>query len=450
MLLRLQHYFLWARSWPGVMAFVIVTGLCAIWFVLTADFCAQRAASSLEKSGWVEAERWLAFGKWCPGPRGRLYLVDARLAWKRGQQERFDALLRLAKLAGAAASSLEQEQLVGLAAAGRLEPLKRRFADMLATGNDLPELCEGYVLGCLSNYLLDDAKQVLDLWQADFPQDARPHLLRGRLYEHGSEYERAINEFREAWRLAPQYAPAAYSLGRILMAQNRYSEAAVWYQFAANQMDVPHPALVRKARCLRELGAYDQAAVELGRARVSTGNQQSLEDAYRILGESAQSALADYDAEVGQVKLAQDDFTGARDAFAHSLAINPRDWRTRYAFSVALKRSGQVTQAEIEAKKVESAKQQLDACDRLMDVLQKNPRDVDARFQVGAAILDQVSENQGLIWLNSVLAIDPHHEPTHQKLANYYRLNADRNPAFSQQAMLHEHKSPLSPSRPAP
>jgi Flp pilus assembly protein TadD len=352
--------------------------------------------------------------------------------------------LRLATERGYDPAAIEREAWYADAQAGALALLESHLAELLITGDDAPEICEAFVHGCLLTYRLDDALRILKLWQADYPADPQPHYLRGRILEHRVDLEQAAVEYREALRLAPRHAPAAFNLGRVLLTQQHPAEALIQYQHCARDLYDPQPGLIGMARCLRLLGRFDEARQRLQQALESP--RARLDVAYRLVGEPLEKAQAEAIAELGEVELAEEHYAEAEQHLRAGLAVNPHNWRVRYSLATTLRQQGKRDAAGEELRQVEETKQALAECDLLMDRLRRNPADVEARLHVGKVFLKYVSENQGLIWLQSVLTYNATHRETHRILAEYY---AHREPESPEYKRLAEHHRRLAKSEPA-
>src|SRR5262249_12866299 len=112
----------------------------------------------------------------------------------------------------------------------------------------------------------------------------------------------------------------------------------------------------------------------------------------------------------------------------------------RYALSTALRRCGRSEEAEQEFHRVEETKAALAQADRQFDIVRSDPQSVSARFEIGRIFLEHLSENQGLVWLNSVLTLDPDHLPAHRLLADYFEKNSRRDAAFERRAREHRRR----------
>jgi tetratricopeptide (TPR) repeat protein len=108
-----------------------------------------------------------------------------------------------------------------------------------------------------------DYQSPLRLWQADVRTDPRdPHawLLLATEQENAGEFASAESSYREALRLAPGFADAHNSYGRMLYRQGRFGEALVEARSAAaTGQAVFGSAYVLLARTSIRLGRWDEA-----------------------------------------------------------------------------------------------------------------------------------------------------------------------------------------------
>jgi tetratricopeptide (TPR) repeat protein len=422
--------------WIGsIVALVVAIGL-AWWF--GAAVCVGRAGAALLAQEWPAVEAWTAHARML-GPRNpQVVLWSARVSRKLGRYADMDRHLEEARLLGVPGRRIELERWLAESESGHIQNLRRELGDLLLKGEDLPAICEAFARGCVSAYRLDDAESVLSTWQADFPNDPQPHFLRGRLLEHRSNLEGAASEFLAALDKAPRHGPAAFNLARIRIGQQKIEEALALYRLAGPSLPDPQPALVWEARCLRELGKLDEARKVIERALARPAGR--LEEAWRLSGERSETALAQAAAERGQIELDSDKPEEAEHWFARAVEANPYDWRVRHSHAAALRQLGRTQEAAAETARVEATQAALGACDRLIDQLKKQPDDVAARFEVGKMLLEHVSPNQGLVWLNSVLSYERDHVATRELLARYYEEHRAENVEYAQLAELHRRR----------
>ncbi|HXP61474.1 MAG TPA: tetratricopeptide repeat protein, partial [Dongiaceae bacterium] len=90
---------------------------------------------------------------------------------------------------------------------------------------------EGLYYGCVTGEL-EKAAQTVDLWQQTYPRDYFTYLARGATYAALGNYEKALEDHREALRLDPNNASNYLALGNDYMALNRLDEAEAVYKQA--------------------------------------------------------------------------------------------------------------------------------------------------------------------------------------------------------------------------
>ncbi len=420
----------------GIVVVCIVTA--GVW--AGREWSLQRCARAIATRDYPTAISWLQRSTWLGPTTTRSRFLQARLDRKLGRFDQFAHSLEQAKAAGVDSQHLALEQLLAVAQTGNLGVLESRLGKLLVEQNDqAAEICEAFVLGCMQNYRFPEAEKILDVWQADYPEDPEPHYLRGRILEHATEYDSAEQEYREAFRIQPRHAAAAFNLGRLLTTRQKPEEAKVLYALCAGLLKHPHPAWVGLGRSERSLGHADAARHWLTKALDGQDRPEVLE-VYRWLGEPAESAKAQAAQELGQLELDQQHFSEAVRWFEQAIAANPRDWKVRHGFATALRSDGQTERALKEFETVSAQRAAWQHIDKLFDQLQLDPKSATVRTQIGAAFLEHFSENQGLVWLNSALAYDPECREVHRILAEYFEAHLAGNPHYADLAKQHRQK----------
>lgn len=399
-------------------------------------FCQWRANASITAGHWRSAERWLDRATALAPRNAQSQFLLGRLDRKLGRVVQMDQHLQRALQWGASAQRIELERSLADATAGSLDSLERQLPKLLASGADGNEIAEAFVRGCLQTYRLGDALQMLDVWEAGAPHDPRPPFLRGRILEHQGGLASSEAQYRTALKRQPTYAPAAYSLARTLLEQQHPDAALQYYHLTAIHLYDPQPAYVGAARCYREQQLFSEAAQSLRLADQSISSAD-ISVAYQLVGESGSSANHYLAAEHGHLELAQRNWSAAQTYYERALQEHPQAWRLRYSLAISLRQQDLPLQAQEQIDHYANTKKQLETCDRLIDSLQSNPADADARCKVGQVLLEHISEQQGLVWLNSVFQYAPKHIEAHRCLANYYTQRGATNAHFRQLAQRH-------------
>jgi serine/threonine protein kinase len=79
---------------------------------------------------------------------------------------------------------------------------------------------------------LDKQVETCELWAADYPRDAIPHGTLAHIYHNTGQYDRALGEYREFMRLAPNNVLSYSGLGVGYVFLNRLDEAKVVFDQA--------------------------------------------------------------------------------------------------------------------------------------------------------------------------------------------------------------------------
>jgi eukaryotic-like serine/threonine-protein kinase len=93
---------------------------------------------------------------------------------------------------------------------------------------------------------LEKARQVYELWGQTYPREAVPPMNLGVVYQTLGQYEKSLQQFREALRLAPNDVLNYGNLFTVLVNMNRIKEAqAAAEEAASKKLDSPDMRLAR-------------------------------------------------------------------------------------------------------------------------------------------------------------------------------------------------------------
>ncbi|MFH1300736.1 MAG: tetratricopeptide repeat protein [Planctomycetota bacterium] len=304
---------------------------------------------------------------------------------------------------------------------------------------DIQDICETYVNSCILNYQFNDALQILKLWEADFPEDPLPNFMRGKLFEHNRALQEATEEFQKTLEKDPAYAPAAYNLARIQLTLKKTEAAMQYYQTALDNTEHQAPAQVGLARCLRLLNRNAEAKKLL--AEVLQKNVKELQEDYQAMGDHKLSANSAVNLEMGNLELAEKNYAAALKWLEPAAQANPRDLGIKNSLTIVYSRLGRKQEAKELSLSIKETNDALAEIQQLLDQVQQKPADAELRFQIGKAYLKYVSEEQGVVWLNSVLHYQPDHWGAHAELARYYEQNLSRGDSFQRLAKIHREKA---------
>lgn len=408
-----------------LLKWLLLMVLLGVVMTVQARVSLWRASVALEERRHPAAERWLMAAKlsawlpWMKADRAEIHYHQARLLRRFGILERVGPELKRAQELGWDAKLLEREQAFALAQDGQFQKLGQRWGRLFVeSGSDAPELAEAYVIWCLSRFRLAEAQQALTFWEADFPEDHRPHRHRGQIAFVLQDWDQAIAELQKALTLSPEDVEA-----RLLKAQAHLK----LLQFDAAEAE------------LRTLLLY---VSDRGDARAllahCLSHRNQTEQARSTLEQIIRDQPGHFDAlrESGLLELKLGRHADAAGFLEQAAQTHPEDAELRQALAKALAGSGQAEEAESHFQFMEQASPALLRLPRQTTELAQQPDNVALRFEIAETVWKYRSRAEGLLWLKSLLEFDPQHAGAHQLLAEHYRLTGDeqRSAEHQQQA----------------
>lgn len=418
----------------GLLIVVVSSPLWARGFWV--NFLQNRAESNLLTRDPEQSLKWLGYAQSLDSQNARTRILLARAYRKSHDMEQaYAALKNYFELAGST-DEFRQEQWLLKAQIGDNADLQMHLSEMLIKpeGN-IQDICETYVNSCILNYQFNDALQILELWEADFPDDPLPNFMRGKMYEHKLAWQDAIAEYQSTLKKDPEYAAAAYSLGRIQLTLKKTEEALEYYQRAIDSTQNQAPAKVGIARCLRLLNRNEEAKQLL--REVLALNVEELQAQYQAMGDHKFEGRTAAQLAMANLELADKNYEAALKWLEPAAMANPMDLGIKNSLALVYSRLGRKTEAKELSREIKETNDALAEIQQLLDQVQLKPDDPELRFQIGKMYLKHVSEEQGVVWLNSVLLYQPDHLGAHLELARYYADNQSRGKSFQRLADLH-------------
>ncbi len=399
------------------------------------------AQQALARRDYTAAAAWARQAAQLDRHNAETELLLGRIERKLGHREESHRHLRLAATLGGDRQRIRREELLAQAQTGELDGILADLDRLLIEhSGDGAEICEAYANGLLVNGQVDEALAIIGQWQQAFPADPQPDNLRGRIAEFQIRTNEAERHYRAALAKQPRHFPALFGLGRTLLELNRWSEALDAYQTCLRS-PFAAPAQLGMARCLTNLGRDEEALQRLREA--ATQEPEPFREALRQLGEPTEYNILDFELGALEAKLGHTD--AAIAALDRAVKFNSKHRQARYQLALALNTTGRSAEAEAHFEWHVRIEKKLADRDRLHDVVQQHPRDLDARSRLGAVYLETDSDEAGLFWLRGVLAEDPRHRATHDALATFYEAQATTNPAARP---LAQHHRDLANARP--
>lgn len=412
------------------------------------DYFQYCAVKNLQARNPESALQWLVYAQSLDDANPKTKLLLAR-AYRKSHdvKQAYEELNAYYQLAGAT-EEYQQEQWLFKAQIGENADLQRHLSELLINPQgDIQDICETYVNSCVLNYQFNEALQILDLWEADFSEDPLPNFMRGKIYEHSRALKEATEEYQKTLSKDPRYAPAAYSLARVQLTLKKTEAAMQYYERAIANTKYPAPAQVGLARCLRLLNRNEEAKKTL--AEVLKKESTQLHKEYQAMGDHKSTANSAAQLEMGNLELAEKNYEAALKWLEPAAQVNPIDLAIKNSLALVYSRLGRKQEAKTLSLKIKETNEALEEIQHLLDQIREKPDDAELRYQIGKRYLNYVSEEQGIVWLNSVFRSNPNHGGAHNELARYYEENHSRGDSFQRLAKAHrEQADALAKQRP--
>ena len=210
------------------------------------------------------------------------------------------------------------------------------------------------------------------------------------LSEQG-EADQAIDHYRRAVALRPDYAEAHYNLGRLLVEQGQLDDAIAHYERAAAINPADAEAQNNLGVTLFGIGRTDDAIAHY---------QKALE---------IQPDYAEVSCNLANALIAKGDFDGAISRYKACLAAIPDQEEAQYNLASALLRRGRTDEAIVEYQKV----------------LQTHPESADAHANLGSAWLTKGRVRDAMAEYTKALQISPENLAALSNLAWLLATSAD-------------------------
>ena len=199
------------------------------------------------------------------------------------------------------------------------------------------------------------------------------HYNLGIVLREQGDVDQAIEHYREAVALRPDYAEAHYNLGRLLAEKGQLDDAIVHYERAASINPADAAAQNNLGVTLFGIGRADDAIAHY---------QKALE---------IRPDYAEASCNLANVLIAKGDFDGAIARYRTCLAVIPDQEEAQYNLASALLRTGHTEEAIVEYQKV----------------LQMHPESADTHANLGIAFLTNGRVRDAMAEYNKALQISP-------------------------------------------
>jgi predicted Zn-dependent protease len=284
---------------------------------------------------------------------------------------------------------------------------------------DAPLALEVLVPAYLASFQMDRAAECLDRWGELEPGRADVWARRGQVAEKTRSRGKAIEAYTKAVAADPADDESRLALARLTLDDRRPADALPHLEELRRRSDRPAVRLLL-ARCLIDLNRGSEALPLLeALAREQPQNGAVFGEWGRLELEAGHPAEA-----VRRLREAAD--------------RRPVEPAVLYNLARALELAGDAAGAASAREAFRSADADLSRLADLTRSISSHPADPELRQEAGVILLRNGHEREGLRWLESALAINHDHGPTHRALARYYTgkdpIRAARHKALADRA----------------
>jgi tetratricopeptide (TPR) repeat protein len=402
------------RRWVLVAASIALSavGALAYWFASEAPVRtdAEQARRAVRTRRFDEALAPL--GRWLRAQpsSAEAHLLRARVAHARGDLAILEREIARAQALGGDPEEIRRLDALRLAASGRIaesEPiLVERFRD--ASRPD-PEVSRALASIYLRTYRFAAAEVVLKRWAAEAPDDPTPYLWMTEIDNRAEQGgpSRAAEHYREALRRDPSLDEARLGLAEALRESHQYELAGAEFgRYLKDHPDDP-AALVGSARAAQALGKLDEA-------------ERLLDHALSVAPDPSEALR-----ERAGIDLSRGHAASALRRLDAALEIDPFDAESHARRSLALNRLGRYDEAEAARERSESLRAdelRLQETQRQFNLDPSNDR---LRLEIARWMIEHGQGEQGVRWIQTILASDPGHPAANRLLAEYHEDRGD-------------------------
>jgi len=348
--------------------------------------------------------------------KAEVHFLTARLERRRGDYDQMNAFLEQAQAEGYDAVMIQRERILAAAQAANLEMAQPKLAELLNDPRgDEREICEAYIIGFLQFQQHSAALQLVDAWQNDFPEDARPHFLEGVIEKSLFNYKEAEEAYRKALEIDPEYYQAALDIADVLLTLKDTERAIQYLKMAEKDAEFRVDSYTAQAHCLRMLGR-DEQAEEILRVVISE------------YPEHMAAAI-----ELGRILVETNRPKEGIEILEPILERDPRNTDARHMLAMGLRSLGELNKAQEHFDYVEEVKENLADANQIAQRIGSGKESIDQRLVIAEKFWTYGSEQEAMIWMRSAYQLDPLYLPTLEFMKRYYEVKVEEDPNLQQQ-----------------
>jgi tetratricopeptide (TPR) repeat protein len=266
---------------------------------------------------------------------------------------------------------------------------------------DTADILEALIQGFFKSFQLPKAYECAALWLEHDPESPRALYWRAIAQTDALNLKPATDDFQKAIERDPDFRDARLRLGELLLDQDRPDEVVAPYEWLYDREPENSEVRMGLAHCRVAQSRLDEAKELLDRLlREHLGSPL-------VLGESSKVAP----------KLG--DAADAEDLLRRSVALDPYEPETVFAYSQVLTQRGKPEEARVWLEKHQQIRADIKRLAELNSEIVQHPDDPRPRCEIGIIFLRTGREQKGVQWLRLALQKDAQYGPAHRALADY-------------------------------
>jgi Tfp pilus assembly protein PilF len=346
------------------------------------------------------------------------HLQAARAARKAGDFDTAERLLARCRDLGGEADAILLELQLAQVQRGHLMDVEPQLVDrVLHNHPESVAILEVLTLASIQTFRLAHALECLRRWLEREPNRVEAWLLQAYVYDRLRNPSQALASYRRAVELDPVNDEARVHMAVQLAGGNYVEEAFAQFQYLREKQGDTPTVLTGLAYCHRMRNEPQEA-------------RQLLE-----------AVLADHPrdwkalAERGRLAMEEESPQEAEKWLRQAVTIAPHESEISYSLCQCLRRLGKNKEAEEVLAALKSVEKDLEHMAELSRQIARSPHDPALRCEAGLLLIRNGLDSEGLRWLESALAEDPRHKPTHLALADFYARQGEKEKADQHREM---------------
>ncbi len=403
----------WMRRFGTLRSRTVVCVGCAAaalgLLIFWNELCLWRADASLVQRNHTAAAKWVERSLWFRREIDvSTCLLQLRIARRRQDFPEVERKLQEAGRLGAPHREIQRERLLAQAQTGQFEAMQVHWPRLLADQrDDGPDIARAYYNWSMLHHDLLRAEKALKLWHEDYPRDAEPVALLGRLEEAMLNWHGAEDAYRQAFTLAPDNDEYRLAFANALHVRLKTKEAVPIYQDYLRRHPDDLVALHGLAQCAATNGDLETALQLLQRALHVNPDDFAVLKAY------------------GEVLLSAGNAPAAVDALEKAHRAVPEHANLAYTLARALKSCGRLAEAEPLFAFVAESRPHLAQLGDLEKQLRQDPDNLELRMKIASVTAKYVSRRDAIRWYETLLHVAPDYGPAREAVAELYAQTGD-------------------------